>query len=218
MSLIDADKQNDDRANPRLNTDDNVSNRLAHKTIGTSYKTAGNQDSSRIIFDKNAIKGLHDADTTDIFIGYDPALSPRPVVRIAKEGFDATTSSAENLIFNSDQNVFKVVAIFTGTVPALSLNTGGANYAVGTAQRIVFNHGLSTIPAVLAFWTDALTYVSLPWTRATQFGAGGFSYTEFHAYSDATSVAVEGVMSGFNINTTQPASNVKIYVLQETAN
>lgn len=161
--------------------------------------------------DKNRIVGRDEDNKIGLLIGTDPF-----VVKIAKDGFDVLTAGNDDLIFNSSQNVFKIITSYTLILPAMSLNTGGANYAVGTPQTISTPHGLSAVPAILAFWAAGSDYIPLPWTTSGQFGSGGFSYVERYAYATPTVVGVSGAISGYNINTTQPTTTIKIFVLQET--
>lgn len=88
MSLHDVDKQNSDRANPKLNADDNVSNRMAHNTMGNTYRTAGLGVKQRMRFMNGLILTYDQDDKVSSVYGYVPELSNTPVLIIAKEGFD----------------------------------------------------------------------------------------------------------------------------------
>lgn len=218
MALHDQDKQNGDRANPSLNADDNLQNRMSHKTIGTSYKAAGNQESSRIIFDKNAVVGLHDAENKDIFIGYDPNISTRPVVRIAKDGFDAIDATDDQLIFNSEQNVFKIVKTGDIIIPDVTSNKAG------TSQYGFFNstnslpHDLGFIPAVVAFISNGASFQMLPVTRPDGVAVNAFAMLTWRITVDATNIYAISECLAFNESNTHTGGTVKYYLLQETAN
>lgn len=91
MAMHDIDKQSADRANPKLNTDDNVSNRMSHNTLGNTYRTAGLNVTPRMIF-KNGLIITHDADDkVSSVYGYLPEVSDIPVLIIAKSGYDVFT-------------------------------------------------------------------------------------------------------------------------------
>ena len=91
MAMHDIDKQTADRSNPRLNTDDNVSNRMAHNTMGNTYRTAGLDVTPRMIF-KNGLIITYDADdNVSSVYGYLPEVSDIPVLIIAKAGYDVFT-------------------------------------------------------------------------------------------------------------------------------
>src|SRR5262245_27319042 len=75
VSLNDIDKNNDDRANPALNADDNVLKRNSHETIGTSYRRTGGNVTQAIAFQQGAIKGYDSTGRTNLFFGYNPSIS-----------------------------------------------------------------------------------------------------------------------------------------------
>lgn len=88
MSLHDIDKQSDDRANPTLNADDNVANRMSHNTLGNTYRTAGLGVKQRMVFKTGLILTYDQDDNVSSVYGYIPELSSTPVFIIAKEGLD----------------------------------------------------------------------------------------------------------------------------------
>lgn len=71
-------------------------------------------------------------------------------LKVSKPGFDATTATDSELVFNSNQNVFKIVRVveFSYTMTAADLV---ANYVMLTIP-----HGLDTIPQVTASFTSQL--------------------------------------------------------------
>lgn len=88
MGLHDIDKQSDTRANPKLNADDNVANRMSHNTLGNTYRTAGLEVTQRMRF-MNGLLLTYDADNkVSSVYGYIPELSDTPILIIAKVGFD----------------------------------------------------------------------------------------------------------------------------------
>ncbi len=91
MSLIDADKQSDDRANPRLNVDDNVSNRMSHNTMGNSYRRTGGNVTQRMAFKNGLIITYDDDNKASSVYGYIPSVSSVPVFIIAQSGYDVFT-------------------------------------------------------------------------------------------------------------------------------
>lgn len=88
MALHDTDKKHGQRANPTINSDDGVINRMAHNTLGNTHRTAGSDVVPRMVF-KNGLILTYDADDniSSVF-GYVPELSSVPVLVIAKEGLD----------------------------------------------------------------------------------------------------------------------------------
>ena len=88
MSLIDADKGNSNRGVPSLNTDDNVQNRMAHNTMGNTYRTTGLDVTQRMVFKNGLILTYDSAGRISSVYGYIPELSATPVLIIADEGYD----------------------------------------------------------------------------------------------------------------------------------
>lgn len=88
MALHDVDKANGDRANPLLNADDGVQNRMSHNTAGNTYRTAGLGVTPRMVF-KNGLILTYDAqDRVSSVWGYIPELSDAPVAIFMKAGYD----------------------------------------------------------------------------------------------------------------------------------
>lgn len=88
MSLTDSDKQKGDRANPRLNADDNVANRMAHNTAGITYRTTGSGVIPRMAFKNGMILSYDSENRVSSVFAYIPELADIPVLIIAKEGYD----------------------------------------------------------------------------------------------------------------------------------
>jgi hypothetical protein len=176
---------------------------MAHKTIGTTYKTTGNDDTNRLIFDKGAIKGIDENENTNLFFGYDPDISSRPVLRISKDGEDAMTGENSDLIFNSDQNVFKIVAIGNTSIDA-------TNASAGVPIINTIPHGFAFIPIPMAFAFVSGAYFPLP----TTFGppsTGSWMTLKV----DSTNLYV----NFFPVATTNYGIlDFKYYLLQETVN
>lgn len=91
MSMVDADKATDDRANPKLNTDDNVANRMSHNTMGNSYRTTGLGVVPRMRFLNGLIVTYDASNRVSSVYGYIPELSSIPVLITAKTGYDVFT-------------------------------------------------------------------------------------------------------------------------------
>lgn len=88
MSLFDIDKHNDNRREPRPNENDQQSNRMAHNTMGTTYRNDGDVNFQRIIFKNGLILSYDDQNRVIKIDGFEPRLVPYPVVIQAKYGFD----------------------------------------------------------------------------------------------------------------------------------
>lgn len=231
MALHDTDKNSDSRANPSLNADDGVNNRMAHETNSTTYRTAGLAEIPSLAFQQGAIRGKDNAGQTNVFFGYDPALNAtRSVLRVAKDGFDATTATDAQLIFNSEQNVFKIIATGTATIPLIAAQTPG-NFA---NNLTVISTGISagtSVFSAMCFITSteisgATPYTPLPFT-GTQLGyvpaagpsSGGVAYT-IKPYTRITAGILELVINvlTYDNSSSNGPWTLRYYILQETAN
>lgn len=131
------------------------------------------------------------------------------VLKIAPEGVDATTASDDELIFNSDQNIFKIAASDTVTINANSATAG-------TPKVATIAHGLSAAPMALVALYDGSHYRQLPtWVTALNPSGGNIlfgDYSFFH--TDSTNLYIYMV---FGSNGNYGNFTFKYYLLQESA-
>lgn len=220
MSLTDTDKSDNSRLFPQPNADDENNNPMAHETIGTTYRTVGSGVKQGIVLQQGILEGRDSNNNRNMFFGYEPSINPqRPILRIAKGDIDALDATNDQLIFNSEQNIFKVVDSGVVNIPAFTLNTGGAQYAWNTSGSIAIPHGLTYAPAFLAFESTGADYsiVGKPSIESAS-PSTGFIQTWAEVASDATNLYIFTRAFGFNINTTALSRTIKYYLLQETAN
>lgn len=218
MSIIDTDKVSGNRSTPSLNSNDGTSERKAHNTYGNTLRRAGSAVKQFMRFAQGVIEAFDANNDRSFFMGYEPEISERPVIRISKEGFDAKTTSNENLIFNSEQNVFKIAKSGTATLAALTINTGGASWGASAGSNaLVIPHGLGYVPAILAYWDTGGEYSSLPVTRNIQASGSSFLMYSILAFVDATNITLSSELTGYNVNTSFGSVNIKYYLLQESA-
>jgi len=141
--------------------------------------------------------------------------------KVSKDGFDVYTATNENLLFSSsNQSVFNVVDDGTLTSADLTIAAPGAgNFDQDTATTSAA-HGLSYVPAILAFVQNTSEYVPVPYTFYTGTGTTG-QWVTVSARVDATNVylVVDSVIAGGS-GISYPAGtfSLKYYLLQETAN
>jgi hypothetical protein len=169
------------------------------------------------------------------------------VVKISQAGFDASTATNSQLIFNSQQNTFKVATTLTGSL-AVSFSSyaqgsgGPATYTFASSNSLTLVHGLSTTPAIVPFLYDPTSGVYVPFNNNTLISGASWSQTNpllifnglpsvagvasyyWSISVNSTNVVIKGLMSGGQVqSTTMPAQNFpscsfKIYCLQETSN
>ena len=146
-----------------------------------------------------------------IYMAVDP--DGNPIMKVAKDGKDATTGSDADMIFNSAQNVFKIVKIMDISVAAVSQSGAGESFVSASSP-----HGLSQTPIVMGFVTVVGERSMMPYTSHSGVGGGVVIRSQI-VYADATNVTVlSSVVSTVAGTYSIPAFTAKVYVLQETAN
>lgn len=140
-------------------------------------------------------------------------------LKVSDPGVDVYEASDDQLVFNSDQNVFKIVASGTLVIAEYTATTGASQYASNSASQTVA-HGLGYAPAVLAFVQIGPTYVSTPYTFTAGVGTGQFALSTIAVAVDTTNVEATSTTLAFNKTGGHTVSSVtiKYYLLQETAN
>lgn len=215
MSLHDIDKQEDNRGLPRPNADDQQFQRMAHGTTQNQNSIEEAQADGLKFLERQII--AKDDGVNKALFGFleDGTFG----LKVAKPGFDVLTASDDDLIFNSAQNVFKIVDSGNIVLPAASLNTGGANYGFNVGATTSIAHGLSYTPAVIAFVNDGTGgFVLMPWEFQNGTTSGSFSRGTYRIAIDGTNIYGVSEIWGYNVNTSIAASSAKYYLLQETAN
>lgn len=144
--------------------------------------------------------------------------SGQPVLKIAKAGFDALTATSDQLIFNSAQNIPKIAATGTATLPACLAAASGSS----ESSLVTVDTGVSTTEALAydVYGENALGDITpFPITAAT----AGPTFGGYIARSYNSSGFVSGGTMRLLISVTNfmgspiSASTVRYYVYQETA-
>ncbi len=163
---------------------------------------------------------VFDDTTNRVLIGYNTQLQLWGLF-VSKPGIDVLTATADQLIFNSNQDTFKIVKI----VP-ISLTYAHTSPASEYHQTSVA-HGLSYVPAFLAFntidpglitwWGLSPAVASRPNPSLLPGSAGGFAVFVCFAEVtvDATKVYLSVQTGGFEPTATYVFS-ATAYLLQET--
>lgn len=207
MTLFDIDKTGDDRGTPAPNQDDQQDQRMAHGTT-QNQNSIDEAQADGLKFLERQVLAKQDGVNKAVYGFFGEA--NKFGLRVADDGVDVLTATADQLIFNSDQNIFKVV--LSGTT---SLVYDGN---VGTFSTIA--HGQSNIPIVLA-------YVQFP--DNANFNPMAGQYVPMPVYINRTGLpAVQCVQSVDATNIylrvhdiyapPNQTYNFRYYVLQETAN
>lgn len=154
--------------------------------INNMVRQLNNEQKTKIYKDNNGVR--------NISIGVQPDGTSR--IRIAKEGIDVVDATDDQLIFNSAQNVLKIVKTGTTTIPASG----------STLASVTVTHSLGFSPGVMAYLVlDVDQYIPL------NYSANGFSI-----YSLITPTTVRFLES--SVSPITLPIDIKYYLLQETAN
>jgi len=140
-------------------------------------------------------------------------------MKIAKPGFDATDATDAQLIFNSSQNVFKIVASGTASKVISSL-------AQDATDTLTVPHSLGYIPAAIIYlngtgstYLAANRYYPAPIVVPIKVGATYYPGIIYNYSIDAMNIyfTVEN-RSALTPITDIGTTNWRYYLLQETAN
>lgn len=213
MSIHDIDKQTGGRVAPQPNTSDDVLQRMAQGT--NQIQNAGEEDDSGLRTLERQILAVQDGTNKAIMGFYGEA--NKFGFKVAEDGVDVLTASDDQLIFNSENNVFKIVS-------SNSFSVGGTSMSSGSTTTTTVPHGLGYIP-VIHIYVNAeavaalqggggltglpLTYVVVP--NAPMFTIQ-YRIDEDNLYIDFINHL------GGTVNITGYTWDFKYYLMQETAN
>lgn len=143
-------------------------------------------------------------------------------LKVSQPGIDVFDGASADMVFNSDNNTFKIVDIIEYTATsAISITfPGGATYAENSNTIATIPHNLGYAPAFLAYQFFDPGYQLLPYS---QFGGAGTAaiWVTYNVLIDETNIilSVDTLSTGTGSSTVIfPGNQWKIYLLQETAN
>lgn len=164
MSLHDIDKNNSNRITPLLNSADDVQQRMAQGTNGVQ-NTNDVDEVDGLQFRERQIIAVQDGENKAAFGFYGTA--NKFGLKVAEDGVDVLTAADSQLIFNSEQNVFKIVK--SGTATLTPSNTGSPLYTVangGYTLTVNFDD-IGGTPGVVAFFQYPYSLTSGSYTIFT---------------------------------------------------
>lgn len=208
MSLHDIDKGGVRRKLPSPNADDSITQRYAHGTV-QNQNSQEEAQADGLKFLERQIIARQDGFNKAAFGFYGEA--NKFGLKVAEDGKDVLTAGDDELVFNSEQNVFKIVLDGDAAV-TLTADDGGFTTVA---------HGLGFSPIPMVFIDNGSGgYEQLPYTVYTSVTVGavtGWLPTQiFRARVDDTqlTIIVDYPLGSSNTVTW----NFKYYLLQETAN
>lgn len=156
---------------------------------------------------------------TGVFQMNDPNNVPRMIIdapnadiKISQAGVNVYTASDSQLIFNSNQNIYKIVLTGTNTL----VNDGS------TETTLTIPHNLGFTPIAQCFLNDTIisgvgTDLSLPLPTYTQVSIGGVTagVVTFSAYLSFATDSTNLYVLLFNATGSPVSYNITYYLLQE---
>lgn len=215
--MHDIDKAQDNRGLPKPNANDQKSEYSAQGTTqAQNHGAEATADGLKI--KERQILAVQDGYEKAAFGFYGAA--GKFGLKVAKDGFDATTTADENLVFNSEQNTFKIIDSGTITFPALSVSNPGVGSFGGNLATNSRAHGLGYQPAIIAFINDGSNgYQSTPFMSINPSGTSCYWF-KLYLSVNATDIlaTIDVTVTGRSWTTAADVFSAKYYLLQETAN
>jgi len=153
MSLHDIDKNNSNRITPLLNSADDVQQRMAQGTTQVQ-NSSDEAETDGLKFLERQIIAVQNGENKAIFGFYGAA--NKFGFKVAEDGTDVLTATDDQLLFNSEQNTFKIVQ---SGVQEISYSMGAVtagNYINAIIGSATINHNLGYKPALLVYSNTAL--------------------------------------------------------------
>ena len=240
MSLHDIDKNNSNRITPLLNSADDVQQRMAQGTTQIQNSSdptetdglrflerqinihAGGVDRVKYGFQTDGSLGLSFSDGSNQRMIIGPDSTDTPVIKISQAGSDASTASDDNLIFNSNYNMFKIIRSGTAT---LSVPTP---FNSGATLTVTIPHGQTTVPGFMV-WATLPNTGNIPSAFPVSRGfpipftsfltSGGAPVLLLYPSIDSSNLYIDYKnISASNLINLDGTYSFKYFIFQETAN
>lgn len=187
-----------------------------------STQAAANQDNMAQLQNQSVTQVFRDSTGIDrIIIGKLP--DGKSGLKVSKPTIDVTKASDSELVFNSEQNVFKIVSSGTGSV-TIPGATAAANTWTSTNSTSTITHNLGYVPAAFVFLDFSATHdnsnlIALPWSYIPTTGPNSGAYINLSFYFALSTTTLTVTASNTVFGTTQATGTYfyKYYLLQETA-
>lgn len=217
MSLHDVDKNHSKRMNPKPNSVDEIQQRMAH---GTTQ----NQNSQEVALDdglkfkERQILAVQDGFEKAIFGFYGDA--GKFGLKVAQDGVNVTEATNDQLVFNSEQNTFKIID--SGSTSLDSTNVSNNSSGTRTASIDITSLGLSMAPVVVAyaqFGSGQSPWVQIDLDQFSQ-SVSAITLSAFEERTQGvTNTTITFTARYYNssgVTQATTAYTIKYYILQET--
>lgn len=181
-------------------------------------------DNQLILKDTYNQRIYYDADgTPTVLLGQRESVTPIQLgLFVSQPGIDVTQATDEQLIFNSGQDVFKIVGTGTITTSSYSITDPGVgtyNNFGGTNQFIEFD--LDFVPGFIGFvQANSSVEFPVPWISMATGGSGtGFTLRTIQMFiiGDRLEVSDITLATGTSVAMSVTGLPVRYYLIQETA-
>lgn len=185
------------------------------KQLNEWARQLSNEDRTKIIKD--------DSGTERLLLGYEQGGfgGGNIGLKISQEGIGVVGADDSDLIFNSSQNVLKIVQSGTLDLTQASVASPGAgNYASGTGTLATLSHGLDYTPAYIVYLEFSTgVRALLPFDNFSTPSATQARWDTYYAAISASSLFIQYRISvyGMGAATFAPPVAAKYYLLQESA-
>jgi hypothetical protein len=222
MSLHDISKNDPMRSLPKPNTNDNVTNRLAHGT--TQNHNAGEQAIGDGLKFKERQILARQSGTNKAVYGFLESTNEFGL-KVAKPGIDVLTAEDIDLIFDSENNVFKVLD--TGIIVTSGNSVPGVANGFSDSHVLTFGDpfsvSLDEAPAIIGFINlgGPSVWSALPETYFNGNGIGGAGGTaswvthRIYAIVDQPYVITD-YMTWNTGPATWPSETIRWYIFSQT--
>ena len=188
-----------------------------------------NSTSSQLRQTQNA-EVANDGTTDRVVFGFQQGLQEWGLFS-SQPGKDAlTTTNLSDFIFNSNQNVFKIIEVLTGEIPAFSINGTSAYSAVSIPHNQNFTPIVNVfVSGMLVYYSGgaqvvADSYIPLPIFTTNAINTYSFpsgSGTYYTGFNVLYAVTASDVIVSLSISTTSTTDTfsaipVTIFVLQQS--
>lgn len=204
ISLHDIDKNNGGRIVPTPNSNDDVMQRMAQGT--GQVQNSGEEETDGLRFQERQILAVQDGVNKAAFGFYGAA--NKFGFKVAEDGTDVLEADDDQLIFNSEQNVFKIKSTDTVILSAP---------AAGSAYSTYIEHGLSYVPVVFVYTKQPNDTTFTP-TPNISFTGAGTLYQRADVFLSTTRLTFQVENSASVGGSDLGTWTFKYYILQETVN
>lgn len=174
-------------------------------------------DNNRLVSNEDRVKIIKDASGTPrLFFGEGP--NQFYGMKVSQPGIDVTGADDEDLVFNSDQNVFKIID--SGSIDLTQITIPGSvgNYEDVNTTVATYTHGFGFKPSCLAFMEQTSgVRVQLPYTLQQAFSGSYVTWQTYNATVSNTTFRITLRAVTFGGPVISLAGNIRFYLLQETA-